>query len=352
MTDEATPYISRNPGDLLSAEDWNQVQVDIKNDIAGQIQKAIGQIEDVPHADDTDKLDGKSLEDITKDIIQKVLEMVAQQAGGYQRLFRRIEHCRPEIFINHGLKACPLVDVYQLDYFLAVCAKGEMPEDASPAWVNFYLYHSATERRIRIPTSEPGKKPITIDIEPSDFRVPKLKLSDLLTLYKVSYTDTTDLEELEAAFWAAFLPNEPSESFDSDQYCHSPWFEKCCGERRSVKELKDRQDWDKIYLKWMPRKTVNLLSSNAKAGGDELFNELFTAACDNSPLHPTQITAAPTQIQVIHYDFDTIGVRLVDKPVYPADQVKGKFTDVNGNPMPPLPSDFLSEIKLMLLLKV
>src|SRR5262252_8790430 len=103
MANETAPYISRNPGDLLSAEDWNQVQVDIKNDIAGQIQKAMGQIEDVPHADDADKLDGKSLEDITKDIIQKVLEMVKHQAGGYQRLFRRVEQCRPEVFINHGL---------------------------------------------------------------------------------------------------------------------------------------------------------------------------------------------------------------------------------------------------------
>jgi hypothetical protein len=352
MANEATPYISRNPGDLLSAEDWNQVQVDIKNDIAGQIQKAIGQIEDVPHADDADKLGGKSLEDITKDIIQKVLEAVTQHAGGYQRLFRRLEQCK-EVFINHGLKACPLVDVYQLDYFLSVCAKGETPEDLSPAWVNFYLYNSATERRIRIPTTDPAKKPVTVDIEPSDFRVSKLKFSDLLTLYNVLYTDTTDLEELEAAFWAAFLPDNPSEAFDSDQYCHSPWFEKCCGERRSVKELKDRQDWDKIYLKWMPRKTINLLSSTAKPGGDLLTTQFFTAAaCDNSPVHPTQITAAPTQIQVIHYDFDTIGVRLVDKPVYPEDQVNGGFTDINGNPMPALPTDFLSEIKLMLLLKV
>ena len=362
MASDISPYILRNPGDLLSAEDWNQVQVDIKNDIAGQIEKAIHDVDNVPHADDADKLDGKSLEDITKDIVQKVMEDIRKHDHGYQRIFKRLEACKEKV-IAHGLKACPLVDIYQLDYFLAVCAKGEEVADQSVTWVNFYLYH-ATERRIRIPSPDPTKKPIVVDIEPTDTQLARLKFSDLLQLYEVPYTDTTDLEELEAAFWARFLPND---EFDSDQYCHSPWFEKCCGERRSVKELKDRQDWDRIYLKWMPRKTVNLLSSvfgtpsgtsGTKPAGtpasqtQSLFPGLFIASqCDNLPNHPSQITAAPTQIQVIHYDFDTIGVRLVDTPIYPDDQTK-PWNDPNGNAMPLLPNDFQNEIKVMLLLKV
>jgi hypothetical protein len=352
MANEVSPYIPRFAGDLLSADDWNKLQIDIKNDIAGQIEKAIGQIDNVKHAGDADKLDGKTLEEITKDIVQKVLEDIRAHERGYKRLFKRLELCKEQI-IAHGLDACPLVDIYQLDYFLAVCAKGETPEEESVDWVNFYLYHS-TERRIRIPPDNPANKAITIDIEPTDTQVARLKFSDLLSLYHVSYTDTTDLEELEAAFWAAFIPND---EFDSDQYCHSPWFEKCCGERRSVKELKDRQDWDKIYLKWMPRKTVNLLSSafgnTGQGQKNALFPDLFVAASCTNPNPPTQITAAPTQIQVVHYDFNTIGVKLVDEPVYPADQVKsGTLKDINGNPMPVLPDDFQKEIKVMLLLKV
>ena len=345
MGSDITPYISRNPGDLLSAGDWNQVQVDIKKDIGDQIYKAIGAVDNVPHCDDADKLEGKSLDEITKDILQKVLESIPKKTA-YQRIFKQLEICK-EKFITHNLKACPLVDVYQLDYFLAVCARGEDAAEQSPVWVNFYLYH-ATEKRIRIP----GDKPITVDIEPSGAHVSRLKLSDLLTLYEVSYTESTDLEELEASFWAAFFQNPPNDDFDPDQFCHSPWFEKCCGERRTVKELKDRGDWDRIFLKWMPRKTVNLLSSAGP--GDALFPKLLTAnaeSCNNSPNHPEQITAAPTQIQVVHYDFDTIGVRLVDKPVYSEDQVSG-FEDKDGNQVPALPEDFQTELKIMLLLKV
>jgi hypothetical protein len=360
MASSVTPYIPRSAGDLLSAGDWNELQIDIKNDITGQIGKAIGQIETVPHADDADKIDGKTLDQIVQEIIQKVLEALRAKTGNYQRIFKRLEKCQ-EKFITHGLKACPLVDVYQLCYFPAVCARGETPADQTSTWVNFYLYH-ATERRIRIP----GSPPITVDIEPTDAQVSRLKFSDLLTLYNISFTDTTDLEELEASFWTAFLPND---EFDTAQYCHSPWFEKCCGERRSVKELKDRGDWDRIYLKWAPRKTINLIGS----GGTSLTGTqptqpgqptgtlvplqgslagLAVASCDNKPNHPQQITAAPTQIQIKHYDFDTLGVRLIDVPIYPEDQVNGVKDSAGNVIIPPLPADFLAEIKVMLLLKV
>ena len=74
MGNDVTPYIARNPGDLLSAGDWNQVQVEIKKDIAGQIQKAVGEIESVPHSDDSDKLGGKTLEEAIKGLEERVLQ--------------------------------------------------------------------------------------------------------------------------------------------------------------------------------------------------------------------------------------------------------------------------------------
>jgi hypothetical protein len=348
MASDATPYISRNPGDLLSAADWNNVQLDIQEDIASKIQTAVGQVDNVPHAGDADKLGGKTLEEIEKEIIDQVQQVLREKAGTYQRIFARVERCK-EAYITHAMKACPLVDVYQLDYFLAVCATGETDQDDFVKWVNFYLYN-ATERRIRIPSA--GGTAFTVDIEPTDVRPSRLKLSDLLVLYNVSYTDTTDLQDLELAFWDAFLPKPPYD-FEAEQYCHSPWFEKCCGERRSVKELKDRGDWDKIYLKWMPRKTVNVLlistTPPATAGGLMVPGGGGTIECTN-PVPPAQITPAPTQVQVIHYDFDTFGVRLVGTPVYPTDQTQG-VTGPDGKKIV-LPTGFESEIKLMLLLKV
>src|SRR5262252_1693576 len=49
----------------------------------------------------------------------------------------------------------------------------------------------------------------------------------------------------------------PNDEFEEDQYCHSPWFEKCCGEQRTVGELKKRGDWDDIWFQMRPRKTIN-----------------------------------------------------------------------------------------------
>ena len=37
-----------------------------------------------------------------------------------KRIFKKLELCKEKVIV-HGLKACPLVDVYQLDYFLVVC---------------------------------------------------------------------------------------------------------------------------------------------------------------------------------------------------------------------------------------
>jgi len=242
-----TPYIPQKPGDQITAENWNGMQVDIKQDIANQISKAIGQIKSVDHADDSDKLGGQDTNQLTQDIIRKVLEQLPKFNGGYLRTFNRLPIYQEKV-INHGLHSHPLVDVYQLDYFKVVCAKGPEKADETLEWTNIYLYHSS-ERRIRKPQPSSYKPPNYVDIEPPDNSRPfRILFSDMLALYGVQYSDTTDLDELETRFFEKFYAS-PSDEFDADQACHSPWFEKCCGEKRSVQELKQRGDWNQIWFK-------------------------------------------------------------------------------------------------------
>ena len=360
MTNDATPYIPRAAGDLLSASDWNQMQVDIRNDISDQIEKALGQVDDVPHSGDADKLEGKTLEQITSDIIRKALEALPKDGGGYVRIFRRLE-LGEERLIEHGLGAFPLTDVYQLEYFPAVCGMGDDCDDEAARWVNFFLYHS-NERRIKIPSRErEASKPVMIEIEETEHQAARIKLSDLLSLYDVDYTETTDLEELEENFWDAFLERPDCDDFDPGQYGHSPWFEKCCGERRSVKELKERGDWDRIYLKFKTRKTVNLLGTPAtkrvtkKVVSGEIdepgMDLQFTATETNTHIYPRTIVAAPNQVQVVHYDFDTLGVRLIGRPIYAEDHIHGFHHD-DKRRFPALPKEWLEHLKIMMLLKV
>lgn len=302
MADQEELYIPRNPGDLITAEDWNSLQTKIKEDIGNQITEEIGKIETVSSSENSSKLEGKTLDEIKNEIIERALQEIPTRTG-YLKIFKQLK-VGEESVIEHGLKTCPLVDVYQLDYFEVVCAHDE--EEPYKHWVTFYLYHTS-EKKIRY--KENGTT--TVEIELMDSHPYKIPFKDMLEHYNVKYTDDSSLGDLETEFWKAFFV-EPNDYFDPEQYCHSAWFERCCREERTVKSLKDRGDWDDLWFQMRPRKTINYP--------------------EGSP------SPAPTQIQVAHFDFDTIAVKLLTIPVYPADlpvAIKNK-----------------RELKVMLLLKV
>lgn len=277
MANETTPYISHNPGDLVTAEDWNEVQVKIKEDIAKQVNEAIDKINNVPNADNAAKLENKTADELSNDILEKARQELPTRTG-YRKLFKRLK-LGDEKVIKHDLEACPLVDVYQLEAFEVVCSEDDEKHTAS---VNFYLYHTS-EKRVRF-TPSGATTGSSVEIEPTDGPPYRMAFKDLLALYKVEYTETTSLGDLETEFWKAFFA-APNDKFDDDQYCHSPWFDRCCGEKRTVKDLNQKGDWDDLWFKMMPRKTIN-----------------YSGAAPAS---------APTQIQVVHFDFNTLGMTLL-----------------------------------------
>lgn len=307
------PYISRNPGDSITAEDWNDLQSKIQDDIAKKVKDAVDAKTSVANADNAAKLENKSANEVEDEAVEKALAVLPTRTG-YKMIFKRLT--TEEKVIKHDLKACPLVDVYQLDYFEVICAIGEEEGDRSDVFVNFYLYNSR-EQKLKLA----GK---TIEIEPTDGKHHPFKISfaAMLDLFGVKYTDTQSLDDLETEFWKAFLSGLNDE-FDEDQYCHSPWFEKCCGEKRSVKTLKDSGAWDDIWFQMRPRKVVHFPDSVSPVTFDVLPG----------------LPSARADVQVVHFDFDTIGVQLLANPTYPA-------TD------PPLSEAATKELKVMLLLKV
>ncbi len=327
MGNETTPYISRNPGDLVSAEDWNKVQLDIKKDIGDKVQAGINSITSVKNAENATKFDGKTVAELTQEIIDKALQILPTRTG-YQMLFKQLKVDEEKV-IKHELKACPLVDVYQLDYFKVVCSEDE--DDRREAMVNFYLYHSG-EKRIRITA---GGTTTTIEIEPASGQVFKVLFTEMLNRYQVPYTDSSSLDDLENEFWKALF-KAPNDEFENNQYCHSPWFEKCCGEKRTVKELKDTGAWNDMWFKMQPRKTTNY-PGVAIPGS--------TAAPTLETSDPTQ---APTQLHVVHFDFDTIGVKAVAPPIYP----QGLIDDITRLLGDNAANELKQELKIMLLLKV
>jgi hypothetical protein len=322
MSTAPDPYVATNPGDLITAQLFNGIQSTIRQDIADKIGKAVSEIKTVEHADDATKLGGKTAKELEDEIIQKALAILPTRTG-YKMIFKRLTKDDEKV-IKHDLKAFPLVDVYQLDYFKVVCARSEEKEDQGVVFVNFYLYHSS-EKRLRTQLAPPDN---TIDIELTDgkhhpFKIP---FATMLDLAGVKYTDTQSLGDLETEFWQAFFSGLNDE-FDQDQYCHSPWFERCCGEQRSVATLKQRGDWDDIWFQMRPRKAVHFLASPAPAAPPSL----------------NQIPSALADVQVVHFDFDTMGVQLLADPTYPTDLVPGGEVQPKVNQ---------NELKVMLLLKV
>ena len=153
MATAPDPYVKTLPGDLITAELFNGLQSTIRQDIADQVKKAVDAIKNVDQSGDSAKLGGKTPKELEDEIIEKALAILPTRTG-YRMIFKRLTK-EDEKVIKHELKACPLVDVYQLDYFPVICATGDEKDDRADARVNFYLYHS-TEKKFNSLTPPQG----------------------------------------------------------------------------------------------------------------------------------------------------------------------------------------------------
>ena len=321
MSDAPTPYVPAKPGDLITAENWNGMQVDVQQDIAKQLAAGIAGLKNIDHATDADKIGGMTVADLTKYILDRAFAQLPKRTG-YMQILCNLEFTTAGVdkLIQHGLKAYPLVDLYELEYFLVVCAKDDAPADAQAEWVLFYLYH-ADERRLRIPNQTGA---VDIETDPK-FRILWKNLLDQFQEQKLlDYTDDTTLDDLEVDFWRALFKSPPNDEFDPDTYCHSPWFEKCCGEKRTVGDLKRHGDFDDIYLKMMPRKKTDV---SLKIGGST----------------PPE----PANVQVSQLDLDTIALRLLAAPTFIPTSPQGAPQNIV-----PVSNAQLQHLPLLALLKV
>ncbi len=336
MPSETAPYVHANPGDLITAEMWNSMQLKIKTDISTTVEKEIEEITEVDHAGDAAKLDGKTAAELADKIVERALRELAQKSG-YRRIHTVLKADEPRT-IEHKLGLAPLVDIYRLQYFPVVYREDDQ---TYLSWATFYLRHSS-ESRIRFSPPAPAKA-VSVELEGSSGPAFKLRFSDLLERYRVEYDDDSSLSDLETEFWQAFLAS-PNEGFDDNQYGHSPWFERCCKEKMTVKQLKRAGDWDELWLQMMPAKQAIFLP----------FGDQFRAANDaGQPYGPV--------VDVYHTDFDTTAFSLRENPAVTyseeADWRRRLSSPQTGNTLSPLPTiaetfpNSASELKVMILLK-
>jgi hypothetical protein len=291
MTDSTTtPYIDRKPGDLITADDWVRLQTLIKADIAKQVGDAVSAITSIASADDAAKLGGLTPAQLSQQVLDYVERQLPKRTG-YLSVFRKLEVGKESV-IDHKLGTWPLMTVFQLDYFPVVASEDDQVFEPL---ATFFLHHK-NEGRIRYrPTGDADPNPRSMDIDPPGQHPYHIPWAHMLELYNVDTPDDATLDEVESEFWQKFNA-PPNDTFDDDQYYHSPWFDRCCGERRSVKQL--ARDWDDIYFQMRPRLTLD-----------------YT----RNPDQPTSPTVAPSQVQAVHYDLQSSGLVLLGNPVVPPD---------------------------------
>jgi hypothetical protein len=295
MSDQTIPYIQRKAGDPWTVEDFHDLQTKVKQDIQGSINTAISQLDQVNRAGDSDKFGGKSPEEFAQALVDRVLAILPKRTG-YMMLFKDLK-VSEESVIEHQLGAYPLVDVYQLDYFRVISSEDEHIYET---FTTFYLYHSS-ESKIRFRPEELNNAPlVSVEIDPEDGHSYRIPFERMLELYEVQYDDNSSLDDVETDFWKAFM-GAPNDSFDDDQYCHSPWFDRCCREMRTIQYLKQRKEWDDMWFQVRPRKTINFR----------------LPAQNDGRLMPW----APNNISVVHFDLNTVGLTLLQPTDLPANQI-------------------------------
>ena len=134
MSSHQEPYVEFKPGDLITADAFMKMQQEIQDDIAAKAQAAVDGITEVPRAGDANMLDGQTLDQIRKDIIDKAVGEISRRSG-YTKLYKKLRVGEWKT-VEHNLQNAPLVDLYQLLYFRVVASEDDYKY---LTWVNFYI---------------------------------------------------------------------------------------------------------------------------------------------------------------------------------------------------------------------
>jgi len=146
MADEIVPYIAHESGDVINAEDWNEIQRKIKGDI-NKVQTSVDQIQKngvdkAGKAGDADKFGGKTPDKWNEELDGRYVQHSELKSGWgeYRRYFKQLDDLSKPAIIEHNLHRYPLVNVFELQALNAmVDSVVESPDSSSQ--VNFFLYY-------------------------------------------------------------------------------------------------------------------------------------------------------------------------------------------------------------------
>jgi hypothetical protein len=305
MTD-FQPYIEAQPGELITAQAWNEVQVDVKKDIAAEISAAKDDIRHtgVDKSKDSDEFGGKTPEEWTDELDQRYAPKVHDHEG--QSVWRRyIKQFTPDVneaLLPHKLGRFPLVDVYEL---LRVTTKGDTKFAACK--ILFFSGHADTDD-------------LGLRVQVYRDRVLRgIPFEHMAAEVGLQYTDDSSIADVVDDFWNQFMldPN------DEIEHCQTGWIDDCCEKNRTVGELKKAGDWDDLFIGLNPRK--------CGVGAD------LNVAPAN--VDPVQVNRPVCRVDVAQANYDTLHI-VADAVNWPT------ATSSEGGAAEPAPLDLMFLLRI------
>ncbi len=259
MADNCTPYIPRNPGDPITAEDWNDLQCKVQQEIKETAEATEEKIkeEGVSQADNADRFDGRTPKDWTDELDERYAEKVHdhEEMAGYRRFIKRFTGELNKVLIHHKLGRFPLVDIYRLERVVGEKASEEIRAEYGHCKLLFYYGHADAD--------DFG---LSHQVYREKIRL-GLPFGPLLDELGVEYEDDDTIEDVLNDMWDRFM-HDPNDEID---HCQSPWVAECCGMRRTVAELKKADQWNDLYVAILPLRVLagdSVCGREQETGGD------------------------------------------------------------------------------------
>lgn len=277
MANQKEPYIKRDPGDLISAEDWNEVQHLIRDDINMQLDRVKQEIigGKVKEAENAEKFADSNRHDWLGFLDERYSPRGHGHEGRsvYRRFIKRFSNVTDDkilkVLLEHNLGRFPLVDIYELKNVTDVAAdeaKGII--DLTSYNILLYYGHEDSDKYKLYSKVYKDRVPMGYPLE------------QLLDELQVEYEDDDTLRDVINDLWTAFL-KDPN---DEIEHTETPWIKKCFEKRCTVAHLKKADEWPDIYVAIKPIKpsasiatvthvnynTLNIEITDWQATGDNL----------------------------------------------------------------------------------
>jgi hypothetical protein len=238
------PYVPQNPGDLITAENWNEMQVKIQQDILDKMKKAEDDVKagTVAKAQDAATVDGKTVTDLTADFDVRYAFKVHDHEGvaAYRRYFKEFMSSPSRLldaFLRHGLHRFTIVDTYAMDDVVRKQPASDKEDYKGCKFLFFRKHQDADAYGLYVSSGR-------------DNELVGISFDELIREYDVEVKDDDSIEDAIGDFWDEFT-KEPN---DKIHYCQTPWVKECCDKSRTVGDLKRSGDWPDLYIAMRPVK--------------------------------------------------------------------------------------------------